>query len=167
VGIVDSPALGEKTLKAGLAARKAESFNFERLNGLSAAEKQRTVLILQDAFTSYYEPNVALATYDLLTHWGRRVIVLPFRENGKGLHIKGFLSRFRRVVRSNASYYRQLADLGIKMIGIEPAVTLTYRDEYKHELSELGFEVQLLQEYLNEEVSELVAQHPVPKLQVQ
>ena len=167
VGIVDSPALGEKTLKAGLAARNAESFNFERLNGLSAAEKQRTVLILQDAFTSYYEPNVALATYDLLTHWGRRVIVLPFRENGKGLHIKGFLSRFRRVVRSNASYYRQLADLGIKMIGIEPAVTLTYRDEYKHELSELGFEVQLLQEYLNEEVSELVAQHPVPKLQVQ
>jgi Fe-S oxidoreductase len=33
-------------------------------------------------------------------------------------------------------------------VGVEPAVTLTYRDEYPHELGELPFRVQLLQEYL-------------------
>lgn len=164
VGIVDSPALGEATLDAGLKKRNAETFNLQGLKDLSASEKQRTVLILQDAFTSYYEPNVALATYDLLTHLGRRVIFLPYRENGKGLHIKGFLGRFRRVVRNNATFYRKAAGLGIKMVGIEPAVTLTYRDEYKHELPDLGFEVQMLQEYLQAEVPKWVEGRPLSRM---
>lgn len=153
VGIVDSPALGVQTLRRGLAARNAEPYKHEALAKLGVADKASTVLLVQDMFTTYYEPQVALATYDLLTRLGRRVVVLPFRENGKALHVKGFLGRFGRVVERNTAFYERVAALGIPMVGIEPAVTLTYRDEYRHELGrQPGFKVQMLQEYLCEQI---------------
>lgn len=153
VGMVDSPYLAVKTLRRGLSERGAERFNHERLAALDANEKARTVLLVQDMFTSYYEPNVLLASYDLLTRLGRRVVVLPYRENGKGLHIKGFLRRFARVVERNTSYLERIAELGIPLVGVEPAVTLTYRDEYRKQLDRaLGFKVRLLQEYLSEQL---------------
>lgn len=153
VGIVDTPMLAERTLRQGLRERAAPPFDLRDWERRPAAERQRCVLLAQDAFTSFYEPNVALSTYDLLTRLGREVYVLPFRQNGKGLHVKGFLGWFRRVAQRNRDYYRSVAALGVPIVGVEPAVTLTYRDEYKHELGqELGFEIELLQEYLAREL---------------
>jgi Fe-S oxidoreductase len=78
--------------------------------------------------------------------------VLPYFENGKALHIKGFLSDFGCVVRTNTARLRKLAALGFPLLGIEPAVVLTYRDEYPKELGEpAGFRVALLQEWLAEQ----------------
>ncbi|HXS16082.1 MAG TPA: FAD-linked oxidase C-terminal domain-containing protein, partial [Polyangiaceae bacterium] len=154
VGIVDSPDLAVHTLRRGLKERGAERFEYQRLAALDDQEKARTVLLVQDMFTSYYEPNVVLAAYDLLTRLGLRVILLPYRENGKALHIKGFLRRFARVVERNTGYLEGLAQLGIPLVGVEPATTLTYRDEYRHQLDRaLGFKVQLLQEYLSEQLA--------------
>ncbi len=157
IGIVDSPKLAESTLAAGLRARRAPRFDMAALARLDADERARTVLIVQDAFTTFYEPNVALAAYDVLTKLARRVVFLPYRENGKGLHIKGFMRRFKRVAASNAAFYADVASLGIPLVGLEPAVTLTYRDEYVHELgkSEVNFQVELLQEYLFKRLPEL------------
>ncbi len=157
IGIVDSPKLAEVTLARGLRERRAPSFDLNELSRLDPDERARTVLIVQDAFTTFYEPNVALAAYDVLTKLGLRVVFLPYRENGKGLHVKGFLRRFERVAASNAAFYARVAKLGIPLVGLEPAVTLTYRDEYVHALGKeaVGFEVQLLQEYLFQRLPEL------------
>ena len=161
VGIVDTPALSNKTLKSGLRERGAESFDFNELAALNSDQKAQVVLIAQDSFTSFYETNVAFAAYDLLTRLGKRVIFLPYRENGKALHIKGFLGRFRRVALANADFYSRVAQLDIPIVGLEPAVTLTYRDEYVHELGEKwGVTVQLLQEYLHDNLAELKAGQP-------
>jgi (R)-2-hydroxyglutarate dehydrogenase len=167
VGIIDSPLLSEEQLRAGLTQRGAQSFDFKRLRSLDAAQKQQTVLVAQDAFTTFYESNVALAVYDVLTRLGLEVVFLPFRQNGKALHIKGFLGRFRRLVRRNSRFYARVAELGIPIVGIEPAVTLTYRDEYPVALGQhpnrghepgrdegSGFRVQLLQEYLSRKLAE-------------
>src|SRR5690606_25847243 len=131
VGIVDSPLLSVSTLRKGLRARGAPRYQPRRLAVLSAEEKQRSVLLLQDAFTSFYEPNVVLAAYDLLTRLGYKVYVLPYRENGKALHVKGFLRAFRKVVKRNLPFLEEATATGIPLVGLEPAVTLTYRDEYK------------------------------------
>lgn len=157
IGIVDSPALAEATLASGLRARKAPAFDPKKLAALSAEERAKTVLVAQDAFTTFYEPNVALAAYDVLTRLGRRVVFLPFRENGKGLHVKGFLGWFADVAAKNAAMLKEAAALGIPIVGLEPAVTLTYRDEYRHALGDTGFEVKLLQEYLGGLITELEA----------
>lgn len=157
VGIVDTPALAERTLEVGLRERQAEDFDISRLEALSPDERKRTVLIAQDAFTTYYEPNVALSVFDLLKKLGKRPVFLPFRQNGKALHVKGFLGWFRKVARENADFYVRVAALDVPIVGIEPAVTLTYRDEYPKALGELGFEVKLLQEYLAKESEALKA----------
>jgi FAD/FMN-containing dehydrogenase/Fe-S oxidoreductase len=157
IGIVDTPRLSESTLASGLRSRKASAFDVDRLRRLDDEERRRTVLVAQDAFTTFYEPNVALAAYDVLTKLGLRVVFLPYRENGKGLHIKGFLRRFRAVAARNASVFNEIAKLGIPIVGLEPAVTLTYRDEYVHVLGKeaVRFEVLLLQEYLSKRLAEI------------
>jgi FAD/FMN-containing dehydrogenase/Fe-S oxidoreductase len=165
-GIVDSPLLSEERLDLALAARGAPRFDLRALSKLDTTEKQRTVLIAQDAFTTFYESNVALAVYDVLTRLGLTVVFLPFRMNGKAMHIKGFLQRFTRLVKQNTRFYTRVAELGIPIVGIEPAVTLTYRDEYRTALrrsvgkaprrgAEDAFRVQLLQEYLAAKLPEL------------
>lgn len=157
VGIVDSPALAEASLEAGLKERRAEPFDRQALAALSQREKARTVLIAQDAFTTFYEPNVALAAYDVLTALGLRAVFLPYVENGKGLHVKGFLDRFKKVAARNASMLRDASELGIPIVGLEPAVVLTYRDEYVHALGRdaVAFDVLLLQELLVDRLPEL------------
>lgn len=150
VGIVDTPLLATATLEAGLRARRAPRFDRATLEALTLEDRARTVLVAQDAFTTYYEPNVALAAYDVLSKLGLRVVFLPYFENGKALHVKGFLRRFEAVAKATARSLSSVAELGIPIVGIEPAVTLTYRDEYVHTLGRdaVGFEVLLLQEYL-------------------
>jgi Fe-S oxidoreductase len=166
IGIVDSPKLSEERLSEALAERGAQKFDLKQLRRLDADEKRKTVLIAQDAFTTYYESNVALAVYDVLTRLGLNAIFLPFRENGKALHIKGFMQRFRRVVRNNGRFYARVAELGVPIVGIEPAMTLTYRDEYRSVLAKHGaahdrapseepFHIQLLQEFLAPKLREL------------
>ncbi|MDX2051904.1 MAG: FAD-binding and (Fe-S)-binding domain-containing protein [Polyangiaceae bacterium] len=171
VGIVDTPLLAEATLSAGLRERSAPTFDLDQLSRLSPEEKARTVCIAQDAFTTYYEPGVTLAAYDLLTRLGRRVVVLPFVANGKALHVKGFLGWFRAVAAKGAAFYSQVSALGIPIVGIEPAVTLTYRDEYPHALGQNSppFGVLLLQEYLSSQLPEMLSAlgDRAPKLSAQ
>ena len=82
---------------------------------------------------------------------------MPYFENGKALHIKGFLGAFGKVVARNAELLRAVGALGFPMVGIEPAVVLTYRDEYPKQLEDdAGFRVWLLQEWL--------AEQPLPQL---
>lgn len=158
VGIVDTPKISERTLSHGLRERGAENFDHAALSRLDQGELARVVLIAQDAFTTFYEPSVALAAYDLLHHLNRRVVFLPYRPNGKGLHVKGFLGAFRRVAGANGDFLERASSLGVPIVGIEPAVTLTYRDEYKKHLSSgHTFEVEMLQEYLHRHLAELSA----------
>ncbi|HEY6726335.1 MAG TPA: FAD-binding and (Fe-S)-binding domain-containing protein [Polyangiaceae bacterium] len=149
VGIVDTPLLSRINLTRELARRGAPEYDPEALAQLPAAVKANSVLLLQDAFTTFYEANVVLACYDLLSRLGFTVYVMPFRENGKGLHVKGFLARFRDVARANATFLGDAARTGIDIIGLDPAVVLTYRDEYREVLgSSDSYRVQLVQEWL-------------------
>lgn len=61
---------------------------------------------------------------------GYTVWLAPAFDNGKGLHLRGFLSRFEAVARKNLAFLSQISELEVPIIGIDPAITLTYRDEY-------------------------------------
>jgi FAD/FMN-containing dehydrogenase/Fe-S oxidoreductase len=146
-GIVDAPALDPDTAKARLRRNDIPISDYDALSAVPKASN--TVVILQDAFTTFYEPKVLVAACLLLRKLGYEPHVLPYFENGKALHIKGFLNTFTKLVRKNSEYLRQVASVGFPLIGIEPAVVLTYRDEYPKLLEhEAGFHVLLLQEFL-------------------
>jgi Fe-S oxidoreductase len=82
---------------------------------------------------------------------------MPFFVNGKALVVKGFLARFKALAQRNAEYLNEIGNLGIPMIGLEPAVTLTYRDEYPAILGTecIQFRVLLVQEWLATQVAQL------------
>ncbi len=156
-GLVDMPALGLPTVANGLKVRRLRGFDFESLSRLSDDEKSRTVLIVQDAFTTYFEPDVVLATADLLTALDYRPVLVPYFPNGKALHVKGFLRSFGALVHRNVTQLQRMTSLGISLVGLEPAVTLTYRDEYPRALgiAQLPFKVLLLQEWLREQLERI------------
>jgi len=153
VGLVDTPALASRSARAGLRQRGAPKFDLSAIAALSAAEKARSVILVQDVFTTFFDAHVLLGTYDLLHELGYRVFVTPFRPNGKALHIKGFLAAFRRVAERQHRFLSAAAETGVALVGLDPAVTLSYRDEYPHCLgiSEPAYRVLLLSEWLSQQ----------------
>lgn len=148
-GIADAPRLDPDSAARRLARGGIPVSSLAELERLSKTAP--VVVVLQDAFTTFYEPGVLEASCLLLRALGFEPHVLPYFENGKALHVKGFLRAFGRVVARNAGLLRSVSKLGFPMVGIEPAVVLTYRDEYPKQLEEdAGFRVWLLQEFLAE-----------------
>lgn len=157
LGIVDLPAVSINTVKQELAKRKAPNFNLDQLSALTALERKKSVILIQDALTSFYEASLVVDTYDFLTNLGYRVYIAPFFINGKPLHLKGFLDQFEAVAQKNIAYLKKLSSLDIPLVGIEPSIVLTYRDEYSKisDGKEISNKVRLLQEFLLEQDSVL------------
>src|SRR6185436_20036845 len=106
-GLVDTPLLARRSLRGLLRARSLALLPAGAAP--APASDRRRVVIVQDAFTSFYEPELVLAVRDLLERLGCEVHIAPFVPNGKGLHVKGFLRRFEQRARKTAEALRRFA----------------------------------------------------------
>ncbi|WP_431024125.1 D-2-hydroxyglutarate dehydrogenase YdiJ [Halomonas sp. H5] len=155
IGMVDSPRLSRTSLRKWLAARGVSDATPANLGRLTEAEKTRSVILVQDAFTSYFESTLVMDVVELLNRLDIRVFVVPYAPNGKPLHVQGFLGAFERTAAKQAKRLGALADSGVPLVGIDPAMTLTYRQEYVKALGEAAVpEVRLLPEWLTEWLDE-------------
>ncbi|MDK1186019.1 D-2-hydroxyglutarate dehydrogenase YdiJ [Cronobacter turicensis] len=156
IGMVDLPLLSTPTLQQQLVGHRSAGMTLEELERLPEAEKARTVLVVQDPFTSYYDAQVVADFVRLCEKLGFQPVVLPFSPNGKAQHIKGFLQRFARTARKTADFLNRVAALGMPLVGVDPALVLCYRDEYKQTLGEArgDFHVQLVHEWLTTALAE-------------
>ena len=150
IGMVDLPLLSTPSLQRQLVGHASANMTLEQLEALSDEQKAKTVLVVQDPFTSYYEAQVVADFVRLAEKLGYQPVVLPFSPNGKAQHIKGFLSRFARTAQKTADFLNRVAALGMPMVGVDPALVLCYRDEYRQTLGEKrgDFHVLLVQEWL-------------------
>ncbi|MGY0217158.1 D-2-hydroxyglutarate dehydrogenase YdiJ [Endozoicomonadaceae bacterium StTr2] len=150
LGMVDNPPLCKHGLKQGLTELGISFADPELLAALSEADKKKSVIIVQDAFTSYFETRLVLDCCELLQRFGFRVFVAPYTANGKALHVHGFLAAFEKTARKHIHNISRLAASGIPLVGIEPSMTLVWRQEYVKALPESNIpRVQLLQEWLS------------------
>ena len=148
-GVVDSPRLSPERLDGWLDRHGVERATPEALKRLDEAEKARSVVLVQDAFTSYFESRLVMDTVELLEGLGVRVFVAPYGPNGKPLHVQGFLGAFERTAARQAERLWALAEAGVALVGIDPAMTLTYRQEYVKALGAAAVpQVQLLGSWL-------------------
>ncbi|ELQ6105593.1 FAD-binding oxidoreductase [Cronobacter turicensis] len=156
IGMVDLPLLSTPTLQQQLVGHRSAGMTLEELERLPEAEKARTVLVVQDPFTSYYDAQVVADFVRLCEKLGFQPVVLPFSPNGKAQHIKGFLQRFARTARKTADFLNRVAALGMPLVGVDPALVLCYRDEYNQTLGEARgeFHVQLVHEWLTAALAE-------------
>ena len=129
-GMVDSPLLSRFDFAATLHRHGVQPASAERLTALSEKDRGRSVVLVQDAFTRYFETPLAAAFIELCTKLGYRVFLAPFRPNGKPLQVQGFLRAFDRAAGRNATGLAALAAHGIPLVGLDPAMTLVYRQEY-------------------------------------
>lgn len=159
VGYVDAPLMSVPTLKNRLASKELQLFDLQYLEGLSSEQKKQHVLIVQDPFTSFYDAEVVEDFVTLAQKLGKTPVLLPFKPNGKALHIKGFLNRFAREAKSTSDFLSMVADIGIPLVGVDPALVLCYRDEYVEILGDKrgDFDVLTVHEWLMPSLGEFEA----------
>jgi len=156
LGLVALPELSSGRLQSGLARRGVRVASAAALNALSDTERRKHVVVVQDAFTSFYDSEVVLDFIELIGRLGFIPWVAPFKPNGKPQHVLGMLGRFERTATSNGQMLRELADAGVDLVGVDPSMTLAYRAEYVKALGEnLAPQVALPQEWLARRLGEL------------
>jgi len=150
IGMVDLPLLSTPSLQRQLVGHRSANMTLEQLEALSPEQKSGMVLVVQDPFTSYYDAEVVADFVRLAEKIGYQPVVLPFSPNGKAQHIKGFLTRFAKTAQKTSDFLNRVAQLGIPMVGVDPALVLCYRDEYKQILGDKrgDFHVMLVHEWL-------------------
>ena len=150
LGMVDLPLLSSPTLKQRLAQHHSSHTTLEQLELMSSEARSQYVLVVQDPFTSYYEAQLIADFVKLIDKLGLKPVVLPFSPNGKAQHVKGFLQRFARTAQKTSDFLNRVAQLGVPMVGVDPALVLCYRDEYRQTLGDKrgDFHVQLVHEWL-------------------
>lgn len=153
VGMVDSPRLTGVNLHTACKKLNVPYATLENIAALSSDEQARAVILVQDAFTSYFETPLVIDTLLLLKKLNFVPLLAPFKPNGKPLQVHGFLKAFAKAADINATQLNGLASSGIPLIGIEPAMTLAYRGEYKKVLGDNAPKVLLVQEWLAKQPS--------------
>ena len=150
LGLVDSPTLSgidphRAIAEAGFHVTDLKAL--EQMRETDPGRFARQVVIVQDAFTSYFETQLVVDLFAVLKRLGFEPSLMPFSPNGKPLHVHGFLAWFKRLATANANRLQQINVLGIPLVGVDPSMTLTYRSEYK----EAGIQVpdvSLIQDFL-------------------
>ncbi|MGP9643793.1 MULTISPECIES: D-2-hydroxyglutarate dehydrogenase YdiJ [unclassified Halomonas] len=149
VGMSDSPLLSRASVKKQLRAWGVAEATPTSLALLTDQQRANSVIVVQDAFTTHFEAKLVMDVVELLSRLNLRVLVMPYSANGKPLHVQGFLGAFERTAEKQAKRLRALREFEVPMVGIDPAMTLTYRQEYVKALGPDAVpEVLMLQEWL-------------------
>lgn len=108
-----------------------------------------TIAILMDITSLLYQPNILIDTYQLLEKLGLQPTFLPFIPSGKALHDLGFTHKFKQLIESNHIKLKRIFEQKIPILGIEPSLIITFRDEYKQYFPPNAnpFQIQLFQEW--------------------
>lgn len=141
IGMCDTPKLPKKPLKSQLPNSHVT------LKKIASANPENAVILYQDALTSFYDTESIVALEKLTKKLGHTLYIPPFKESGKPKHVLGYRDQFAQTAKENIAYLKKIEELGIPIIGMDPSLTLTYRDEYKN-LGEIPT-VLLVQEWLN------------------
>ena len=158
IGYVDTPLLSTPTL-ANLSAGYTP-FSLETLRQVQAQNNvNKTVLVVQDPFTSFYDAQVVADFMALAKKLGSDPILLPFNPNGKPQHVKGFLDKFARTAQSTADFLNEIAQFDIPMVGVDASLLLVYRDEYTKTLGDKrgDFSVLAVHEWLSQTASDALS----------
>lgn len=88
------------------------------------------VVLFDDTFTRYHEPEIGLAAARVLSAAGFEVMLPPAPTCcGRTYLSKGLLDRARVAAATSVATLHPLAEAGLTIVGLEPSCILTFRDE--------------------------------------
>ncbi|MDF2687360.1 MAG: linked oxidase-like, partial [Microvirga sp.] len=154
LGLVATPKLTGQRPEALLSGMGVRLATEEAISKVSTSERERSVVIVQDAFTSYFDTKLLVDLARVIQGLGHLAWIAPFKPNGKPALVNGRLEAFQRLAGANARMLNALSASGVKLVGIDPSMTLTYRSEYRTALGKGAPMVLLPQEWLKEILSQ-------------
>ncbi|MDQ2926538.1 MAG: FAD-binding protein [Acidobacteriota bacterium] len=98
-----------------------------RVSGRDHASPE--VLLFNDTFTNYYEPEIGVAAWDLLESSGARVGLAPNVCCGRPLISKGLLKKAREQARRNTELLKTAAARDQKIVFCEPSCLSAVRED--------------------------------------
>ncbi|MBT5855689.1 FAD-binding oxidoreductase [bacterium] len=153
IGLADIPGISPVALKKIRSQQKnLVLLKWSQTEQLVMYDPKQTVILLQDLFSSYYNKDLVQDFISLCDKIDVQVIVFPFAPNGKSFLIKGMVEQFRKAATKMNQKLSKISAHGIPVVGLDPATTITYRDEYPQLLGEkfCGAKVSLPQEWLSQ-----------------
>ena len=155
LGMVDTPTISDqKKLMDTIKRWDVQPASATALSQLSEPQRQRSVIVVQDVFTRYFDSDIVADTIELVAQLGYQVWLAPLKPNGKPLHVQGFSKWFDKTAQKSSKALSELSEFDIPLVGLDPAMTLVYRQEYKAVVGEDLPEVLLPQEWLLEVLPE-------------
>src|SRR5262249_21980153 len=103
---------------------------FARHTPAPAAGANGRVILLDDCFTTYNEPDVSRAAVRVLEAAGRAVELAGLTCCGRPMVSKGFLGAARELVQAQAPRLAERVADGTPLLGLEPSCLLTLSDEW-------------------------------------
>ncbi|MBI4199111.1 MAG: anaerobic glycerol-3-phosphate dehydrogenase subunit C [Chloroflexi bacterium] len=105
---------------------------FRRRNGAArpAGAIRGQVVLFHDTFTDYHQPQVGIATTELLEAAGYEVVLADQVCCGRPMISKGMLEQAQEHARINVARLHAYARQGIPIVGCEPSCLLALRDDY-------------------------------------
>lgn len=130
VGLTAIPLLAKSSVEREAARLGVQLATLRHIERLSPQQRADAVVIVPDAFTTYFNPEVVLAALQLAKKLGFTPYLSVPHQNGKALHVHGYLRAFQKRAQRTIRYFDRLADMGIALVGLDPSMTLTFRSEY-------------------------------------
>ena len=96
----------------------------------SSAAPARSVVLFNDTFNTYNDPQVAIAAVEVLEAAGYRVVLPGHWCCGRPMVSKGLMEQARAAARSTVDALHPLVAEGMPVVGLEPSCILTLKDEY-------------------------------------
>ncbi len=129
------------------------------LHRINPAEGHDEVCLFVDEFTNHNDPEAGIATVQLLTGLGYRVVVTANAASARTYISKGFLRKARKLIIKNIEIFSPLVSESRPLVGIEPSAILGFRDEFpslagsehKEEALRLSRHTYTLEEFLARE----------------
>jgi Fe-S oxidoreductase len=117
------PQLHRYHLRKWYATRKMPDFQ------KTVRESPRRVILFDDCFTTFQEPQIGIAAVELLERAGYTV-ELAGVCCGRAMLSKGFLTDARKLAREGVAKLCAAAAEGVPILGLEPSCVLTLTDEW-------------------------------------
>ncbi len=136
VGVVNTPKLSSPSLKSRLKAQHIPDFNLSALKTITQQRQPHTVLLLPDTFNAYYRADLVMTFYTLLKDLGKDVFVLPPLPSGKSAQVLGMKKRFQKEALAYSSFLSELDSFSLPIVGIDPGIVLSLKDDYPKLLGE-------------------------------
>lgn len=120
--------------RGGLAALPAlpvdrPALDLLRDDELDTVDPTRDVVLVPDAFTAWFEPNIVEDLAVVLARAGKRLRVAPYRPSGKARQVLGHRRGAEAQMRWQAALLERIAATGAPMVQIEPAISASLRAE--------------------------------------